>query len=192
MASGSAMGFGLLAFFVICVIVAVSVYFTNVACSIGTWAGSNCPASPASEPAQAPAPAPAPAMSTPPPPVIATPTGIQGGNPPTMAIVAPPPAVPVGPNVIGMAYQFDSVQDASGAPQLWFQSNGSCNVTVRVRGTSLTMPVTSSYYTNGDVYVKLGAPYTGTLILEKTDGTQLASKTLNNESSTVFAGAAHN
>jgi hypothetical protein len=54
------------------------------------------------------------------------------------------------------------------------------------------MPVNGGGYTNGDVYVKLGAPYTGTIILEKTDGTQLASKTLNNESSTVFGGAAHN
>jgi hypothetical protein len=47
-------------------------------------------------------------------------------------------------------------------------------------------------YTNGDVYVKLGTPYTGALILEKADGTELASKTLSNESSTVFNGAVHN
>lgn len=96
------------------------------------------------------------------------------------------------PNVVGMAYQMGSVGNASGAPPLWFSSLGSCNVTVRVRGTGLTMTVSSPGVTNGDVYVQLGSPYTGTIILEKTDGTQLARQDLTNASSVVFAGAAHN
>jgi hypothetical protein len=91
-----------------------------------------------------------------------------------------------------MAHQFGAVGDASGRPQLWYSSYGSVNTTVRVRGTDLTMPVSGGPYTNGDVFVKLGAPFTGTIVLEKTDGTELANKTLNNESSTVFGGAAHN
>jgi cytoskeletal protein RodZ len=108
------------------------------------------------------------------------------------AALAPPPPSTTAPNVVGMAYQFGQVGDASGAPQLRFQSFGSCNVTVRVRGTTLTMPVVGGAYTNGDVYVKFGSPYTGPVVLEKTDGTQLAIQTVTGASSVIFGAAAHN
>ena len=38
---------GGIAFLIICVVVCLSVYFTNSACSLGTWAGSDCPSTPA-------------------------------------------------------------------------------------------------------------------------------------------------
>ena len=41
-------------FLIICVVVCLSVYFTNSACSLGTWAGSDCPSTPAT-PASVPA-----------------------------------------------------------------------------------------------------------------------------------------
>ena len=164
----------------------LGVYYGGVACPDF---GSNCAPSPA--PAPGPAPGPVPGPATPGPASTPGPTS-PAGTPSPVATAPIPPPPPAVPNVVGMAYQFGSAGDSSGAPQLWFSSYGSVNTTVRVRGTSLTMPVNGGPYTNGDVFVKLGAPYTGTIILEKTDGTELARKTLNNETSTVFGGAAHN
>ena len=45
---------GGIVFLIICVVVCLSVYFTNSACSLGTWAGSDCPSTPAT-PASVPA-----------------------------------------------------------------------------------------------------------------------------------------
>ena len=171
-------------------VIGVGIVIFFVIFGVGIWywmsqGSSPSPSPDAGSPSPGPAPAPTPA-STP------GPTGTSSGTV-GMSPVTPPSSTPIAaPNVIGMAHQFGQVGDVSGHPQLWYSSYGSVNTTVRVRGTSLTMPVTSGGYTNGDVYAKFDAPFTGTIILENTDGTQLASKTLNNESSTVFGGAAHN
>ena len=45
---------GGIVFLIICVVVCLTVYFTNSACSLGTWAGSDCPSTPAT-PASVPA-----------------------------------------------------------------------------------------------------------------------------------------
>jgi len=45
---------GGIVFLIICVVVCLPVYFTNSACSLGTWAGSDCPSTPAT-PASVPA-----------------------------------------------------------------------------------------------------------------------------------------
>lgn len=90
-----------------------------------------------------------------------------------------------------MANQFGQVGTVTNPPQLWFAAYGQMNSTVRVRGTTLTMNVTGGgTYKNGDVYVQFGSPYTGTVVLEKTDGTQLASQNVTNATSVVFGGAA--
>ena len=94
-------------------------------------------------------------------------------------------------NVIGLTTQFEHVGTIYYTPgTLAFYNLGTVNTTVRVRGTTLSLPITNSRFTNGDVYVQLGNPYTGTVILEKTDGTQLASQTVNNATTVLFERAA--
>lgn len=181
----------------ICVVAVIlstvlGVYYTNVSCpSFGSDCSTGATAAPA--PVGAPSPAaPATARAAPvPPPPAGTPSAVAAAPLAKPPPPPPPPPSAVGPTVIGMAHQFGRVGTVTNPPALWFATRGSCNVTVRVRGTTLTMPVISGVYTNGDVYVQLGAPYTGTLILEKTDGTQLASQTVTNATSVVFGGAAH-
>jgi hypothetical protein len=90
-----------------------------------------------------------------------------------------------------MKHQFGWVGTVGAHPELFYYANGSTNTTVRVRGTTFTMAVSSPRYKNGDVFVQFGAPYTGTVILENTSGTQLGSTmTVNNASSVLFSGAA--
>ena len=94
-------------------------------------------------------------------------------------------------NVIGLACQYGQVGSLYYVPgTLAFYNVGTINSTVRVRGTSLSLTIVNSQFTQGDVYVQLGNPYTGTVILEKTDGTQLASQTVTNATSVLFSRAA--
>ena len=109
----------------------------------------------------------------------------------TPVIYTPQPGVYGGavPSVTGLAYKLGSVGTVTSAPNLFFNSTGSVNSTVRIRETALQLKVQSNDSTKADVYVEFSRPFTGLVILEKTDGTTLASQYLNNFSSTVFRGA---
>ena len=62
---------------------------------------------------------------------------------------------------------------------------GSASATVRIRGTSLTLAV--SGVSNADIYAQFASNYTGTLILEKTDGTALSTQTISNAQTILFS-----
>jgi hypothetical protein len=103
------------------------------------------------------------------------------------------------PKVIGLKYQFGSVgwgsttQGNLGDSDLSFQSSGSVNVNVRVRGTTLALNVTNCNYTKGDVRVYIDAsvaPWSGTIVLEDTNGTELARQTVTDAWNVVFPGVA--
>ena len=134
--------------------------------------------------------APTPVSGTPmPSPVsrsLTSPSGTPSSSVPSSPI--PAPAV-IAPNVIGLKSHYTSVGTVTNSPYLTFGAKGHVNTNVRVRGTSLTLPVSSTSDTAADVYAQFAAPFTGTVILEKTDGTMLSSNTVTNLSSAFFHSA---
>ena len=76
-------------------------------------------------------------------------------------------------DVVGWAHQFGTIGNTSGAPQLWYQKNGSTNgVTLRLRDVtnntipSLQLTINGAPYAWPDVYAQFGSAYTGTVALE--------------------------
>jgi hypothetical protein len=90
------------------------------------------------------------------------------------------------PNVVGLAYKLGSVGTVTKAPNLFFNSTGSVNTTVRIREKTLQINVLSNDSTKADLYAEFSSPFTGLVILEKLDGTTLSEQYLNNASSVVF------
>ena len=99
-------------------------------------------------------------------------------------------------DVVGWAHQFGSVGNVSGAPQLWYQKNGSTNgVTLRLRDIASDTPSSRELTINGspyawpDVYAQFGSPYTGTVVLELAPAwTEVGRQTLTNATSVTFGG----
>ena len=182
------------------------IYQPCVAATIGTSvprAPAPAPSAPAPRaPAPAPrAPAPAPITFSPvgapvpmtPAPAPRAPVPVPSAPAPRAPAPAPraPVPAPSAPlNVIGLKYQLGYTGIVTGAPNTTFAGRGQVNSTVRVRGTTLTLNVVSSSYTAADVYAQFGSPYTGTVTLEKTDGTTLSTKTVVNATGVLFNAAA--
>lgn len=94
------------------------------------------------------------------------------------------------PNVIGLASPNSRVGTVTNAPNLYFKTSGSMNSTVRIRGTSLSINIYSPTSTLADVYVEFSNPFSGLIILEKTDGSEIARQYLTSMSGFVFRGVA--
>jgi len=116
---------------------------------------------------------------------------------PVPVLVASPPPTPAPivtpvPDVIGLktiAGEVGTIINTYPYPQLYAGARGPVNTAIRVRGTSLTLTVRNNNSRNLDVYVQFRSPFTGTVILETTGGTQLASQVVNNATSVKFEKA---
>jgi len=83
-------------FFVICVVVCLSVYFTNSACSLGTWAGANCVSPVAATPSSPAACVPdgSPSAATPAGSDCCSANGVGSNGNCLAATTTPPPTTP--------------------------------------------------------------------------------------------------
>lgn len=103
------------------------------------------------------------------------------------------------PNVVGWSHQFGSVGDANDRPTSWYQAYGTTNgsrLRLRDVGNNAVAPlqlnINDVSWAYPDIWVKFGAPYTGTVAIEEATSSggwrEVARQTLASASTAFFWG----